>query len=85
MSIIAKQVTLERGLRAEFQQALMLDVDPLLNSLFMFINSNGSDEKYGWLGNAPQMTEWVDERNVRAVNDFDFTIANRAYEATIGV
>ena len=85
MSLIKGQATLERGLRAEFQKALQYQPNPILDSLFMNINSTGADEKYGWLGAVDSLVEWKDEKTVKSVIDHTYTVVNTPYEATIGV
>ncbi len=47
--------------------------------------SNSNAEDYGWLGQSPNMVEWVDERRLKALNDFDYRIKNKSYEATLAV
>lgn len=86
MSIVANQKTLERGLRAEFVKAWALaedakDVSPYI----METKSNGRDEEYGWLGQSPTMSEWIDERRKKSLNSFDYTLKNKDYEATMPV
>ncbi|WP_281825597.1 Mu-like prophage major head subunit gpT family protein [Jannaschia rubra] len=52
----------------------------------MTIQSGSRDETYGWLGQFPQMREWLGgERVVKALEAHGFTIANRKYEATVGI
>ena len=85
MAIIKDQVTLERGLRAEFNKALEFMPNPIVDSLMLKIQSNKNSEKYGWLGNVPHLVEFKDEKQVKSVIDKSQTIDNRPYEATIGV
>jgi phage major head subunit gpT-like protein len=47
--------------------------------------SSQAVEEYGWLGEVPRMREWVDERAVKALSEYGFTIRNRKFEATVGV
>lgn len=52
----------------------------------MTIPSGSRSETYGWLGQFPQMREWVGgEREVKQLEAFGFTIANRKFESTISV
>lgn len=86
MSIVANQKTLERGLRAEFVKAYAVAEDAKeIMPMIMETQSTGRDEEYGWLGESPSMSEWVDERRVKALNDFDYKLKNKDYEATMGV
>lgn len=85
MSVV-NPVTLERGLRAAFIKAFNNSENP--SDVMPFIletTSDGADEKYGWLGQSPSMSEWVDERRLKSLNDFDYTLKNKDYEATLSV
>ncbi|NIW15640.1 MAG: hypothetical protein GWN31_17320, partial [Candidatus Thorarchaeota archaeon] len=57
------------------------DVMPMI----MKTKSTSDSEKYGWLGESPQLREWVDERQLSGLNDFDYTLPNKDYEATLKV
>lgn len=86
MGNVVKQITIKRGLRATFMLAFKNNEDP--KDVMPFIletSSDGPDEEYGWLGNAPSMSEWLDERKVKALNEFEYKIPNKSYEGTIGV
>lgn len=79
-------VVTERGLRAEFMKAFNNGELPAeIMSMLMVVTSNKGSEKYGWLGAVPQMREWLDERKISGLRDYDYTIVNRSYESTIGV
>lgn len=83
---VVDQVTLERGLRGRFMEAFNNGEDPAEIAPFILqTESDGADEKYGWLGQSPNLSEWVDERIVKGLLSFDYTIPNKDYEATIGV
>jgi len=86
MGQITNAILIERGLRANFMKAFnngerVQDIMPFV----MVVRSTNKDEKYGWLGESPVMEEWIDERKLRGINDFEFTIVNRDYEATLKV
>jgi phage major head subunit gpT-like protein len=86
MSTVVGQKTLERGLRAAFVKAFNNGEDPKETAPFiMETSSDGRDEEYGWLGQSPSMTEWVDERKLKALNDFSYALKNKDYEATLSV
>lgn len=86
MSTVVGQKTLERGLRAAFMKAFTNSEDPKEVSAFiMETASDGRDEEYGWLGQSPSMGEWVDERKLKALNDFNYVLVNKDYEATLSV
>jgi phage major head subunit gpT-like protein len=86
MGIVSNILLLEKGLRADFMKAFNNGENPQeIADLMMNTTSSSDSEKYGWLGNSPQMTEWLDERKLRGLKDFNYTIPNKDYEATLKV
>lgn len=86
MSAVVKPITIKRGLRAAFVKAFANGEDPAeIQPFLMQTDSDGPDEEYGWLGQAPSMSEWIDERKLKALNDFEYRIPNKDYEATMQV
>lgn len=49
------------------------------------IKSNDLQETYPWLGNIPDMIEWVGERTVKQLTDYKYTLVNKKYESTVKV
>jgi len=83
---VVNPVTVLRGLRARFVKAFGNAEDPSeIKPYLMETESDGPDEEYGWLGQSPELSEWVDERKVKSLNDFKYSIANKDYEGTLGV
>jgi len=73
-------------IRADFVKALGQAESPEeVMPLIMKVASKSNKEKYGWLGNVPQLKEWLDERQLNGVADYDYEIPNKDYEATIQV
>lgn len=85
MGQVVTPVTLEKGLRAEFMKAYQGVPSAKLLSLMMQAPSSAASEKYGWLGSAPVMQKFLDEKMPKGLIDHDYTIKNEAYEATLGV
>jgi len=86
MGIVSNALLLEKGLRADFLKAFDNGENPAdVMGMIMETTSSASSEKYGWLGETAQMTEWVDERQLRGLSDFSYEIANVAYESTLKV
>lgn len=56
-----------------------------VNPASMLFNSNQESETYAWLGQAPQMREWVGGRLTRGLREFGLTIVNKKYEATLEI
>jgi len=53
--------------------------------MIMTTTSSSKDEKYGWLGNVPQLREWKDSRQLSGLLEFDYSIPNVHYESTLQV
>lgn len=86
MGLIKNTVLIEKGLRAEFLKAYNNGEDPKeIMPFLMKAQSKSNSEKYGWLGQVPNLSEWKDERQLRGLLDYDYTIENKSYEATLQV
>ncbi len=86
MGIISNKLLLEKGLRADFMKAFEKAEDPSdVMDLIMKTGSSSDQEKYGWLGQTPVMSEWTDERVLRGIKDYDYSIVNKDFEATLQV
>jgi len=86
MATLVNSIVLERGLRASFVKAWNAAEKPSdILPFVMETTSNASDEKYGWLGQSPMMSEWIDERKLKSLNEFSYTLKNKDYEATLSV
>ena len=52
----------------------------------MTVPSTSRDETYGWLGQFPQLREWLGgDRMVKSLQAHSFAITNRKFESTVGV
>jgi phage major head subunit gpT-like protein len=72
--------------RGEFAaQMAALGAEAVYQRLATVILSNTGSNTYGWLGQFPQMREWVGERVVRDIAESAYTIVNKTYEATLEV
>lgn len=79
-------VTLKKGLNAAFVTAFNNAESPEeIMPFIMETTSSADKEDYGWLGQSPTMSEWVDERNLKSLNEFDYEIENKDYEATLSI
>lgn len=56
-----------------------------IDPLSLETTSNSASEKYAWLGNVPQMREWKGNRISKQLREYDYTIVNRLFEATLEV
>jgi phage major head subunit gpT-like protein len=51
----------------------------------MTVPSAARDEQYGWLGQFPNLREWIGPRHVHGLRSHSFTITNKKFESTAGV
>lgn len=72
------------GFKAIFQKTYN-DTTSEAQSLATVVQSNDLSEKYTWLGNFPNMKEWIGDRDVKTLSDFGYTLENKLYEATVTV
>ena len=56
------------------------------DKIAMIAPSSARSESYGWLGQFPQLREWLDgDRVVKDLKAHGFTIENRKFESTISI
>lgn len=60
-------------------------VTPLWPAVAMEVPSSGAEEEYGWLGDMPEMREWLGDRVIHAIAAHGFRIKNKDFELTVGV
>lgn len=72
------------GLKRTFQRGFEL-ADPMYQQVAMVIPSNTKKEQYDWLGVAPQMREWVGDRQILSLGTHQYTVENKDWEQTVGV
>ena len=84
MGQVVDPVVLEKGLKSQFFQAYK-DTPTVWQNIATRVPSTGPSEKYGWLGQAPGMREWTDERLPKGLLEHEYTIVNRHFESTIAV
>lgn len=86
MGQIKGSIVLEKALRTEFMRAFENGENPAdVMPMIMETSSTSNSEKYGWLGSVPQLSEWKDSRQLSGLLDFDYSIPNKHYEATLQV
>jgi len=88
MAVISNALlaALRTQVRAEFQQAY----DAMLAASFyrtvaMIAPSNTASNTYDWLGDFPDLREWVGDRVVKDIKENAYQISNKLYEGTIGI
>lgn len=58
---------------------------PVYPRIATVVESGSDKQSYNWLGAAPAMRQWLDERVPGALRTHSYEVANRKYEATIEV
>lgn len=86
MGQIKNSVVLEKALRGIFMKSYDNGENPAdVMPMIMETSSTSNKEKYGWLGNVPDLSEWKDSRKLYGVSDYDYEIPNKSYEGTLQV
>lgn len=49
------------------------------------VPSSTSIEDYGWLGQIPGMREWIGDRQINNIGQYDYSIKNKKFESTVAV
>jgi phage major head subunit gpT-like protein len=75
---------LTAGVRAIYEDAFSAQMG-VWSQIATVLPSTLAVETYAWLSELPIMREFVDERVIRELSEYSFTIRNRKFEATIGV
>lgn len=77
-------LALRTNLRTSFQNAFKGTLVTYA-LVAMKTTSDTAAETYGWMGDLPQIREFLGERQVKNLKSYDYTIRNRKFELTIGV
>ena len=74
----------QRAIIGEFYRRLAIDVGAgWINKVSNYFVATQMTETYAWLGQVPQMREWVGGRLAKQLSEFNFTITNKHYESTL--
>ena len=76
--------TLNTGFKALFGETFN-QTATLAEDIATRIDSSDLQETYPWLGDIPDMKEWVGARDVKELSDFSYTLQNKKYESTVSV
>ena len=80
------QTLSSRAIIGEFYRALeQEDGSGMLSAISMLFTSDQDGEDYKWLGQAPQMQEWIGGRNAKGFRENGLRIDNKHFESTIEV
>lgn len=73
-----------KGFKAVYSEAY-LQAPAHWDKIAMTVPSTARDETYGWLGQFPNLREWIGPRVVNNLKAHAFTIKNRKFESTVSV
>ncbi|QAX29274.1 Mu-like prophage major head subunit gpT family protein [Leisingera sp. NJS204] len=75
---------LRKGFKAHFQSGIGQE-KTLYQRIATTVLSTAGEETYGWLGEMPEVREWIGDRHVHGLKEHDYAIKNKDFELTIGV
>lgn len=73
-----------RGFKSVYSDAY-LNAVVHWDKIAMSVSSSSRDETYGWLGQFPNLREWIGPRFVNKLSAQSFKILNRKFESTVEV
>lgn len=76
--------SLTTGYSAAFNKALS-EVSPDYKDIATVTSSSTAANDYAWLGQIPDMKEWIGDREVQHISEYGYTIKNKSFERTIGI
>jgi phage major head subunit gpT-like protein len=80
----AKVEAAQVGFRTVFENALN-EAPALYDKLAMRVDSNNPTEQYNWMGGYPQLKEWLGDRSLQKLTNYNWQIVNKDYAAGIEV
>lgn len=80
---------LKKGADARFHQIYgemikrphLMDIAAITTS----VNSNSRAEDYSWLGDVPQVREWIGDKQIGSLNDYSYEIKNKDWYAGFAI
>jgi len=75
------------NVKALFMKGLteMADQNNNWQKIATVIPSDSDKEEYNWLGATPPMEEWIDERKLRGLRPYSYTLTNQDWESTLEI
>jgi phage major head subunit gpT-like protein len=74
------------GLKTEFEIAYKNRIETgIAQQVATIINTTIPSQKYAWLGANPTMQEFLDERKPSGLTEYNYTIEDKTFEASIAV
>jgi len=72
------------GFKTAFNQAFA-GVQPMWNKIATLVPSTAKLETYGWIGQFPNLREWIGDRQVKSLAASSYQITNKKFEGSVGV
>jgi phage major head subunit gpT-like protein len=88
MAVITAAIlaALRTSVRREFQTAYDgMRATTFWKDLAMLAPSSSTSNTYDWLGDFPDLREWVGDRVIKDMKENAYQIANKLYEGTVGI
>lgn len=88
MALISAAIlaALNTGVKKNFQDGYAkMRVGSFWEQVATLVPSTTASNTYGWLGDFPQLQEWVGPRVVKDMKETGYSIENKLYEATLGI
>lgn len=60
-------------------------VQPRYQKVASVVPSTTASTNYNWLGQFPQMREWIGEREIQSLSAYDYVIRNKKFEMSVAV
>lgn len=74
---------LEKGLLAQFNTAYSAMIQQphlaAVQDLYTTVPSSAHAERYAWLGDVPLVKEWIGDKTIGALKDYDYEIKNKDF------
>lgn len=81
--------TAEKVLKTQYNEAIgaIQATNPFiaLRQVATVIQSEGSEESYGWLGEMPQAREWLGDLVIEDLSNYQYTLRNRHFAVNVGI
>lgn len=77
---------LTKGLKVIFMQAYQSELEMgIRNRICTVVKSDSDSEDYSWLGAVPQVREFIGERQMKDLANFNYNIKNKEWEVSLGI
>ncbi len=70
---------------ARFEKGLSKEDQQLYTKIATVVPSTSASTGYGFLGQIPKIREWLGDRVIHNLSDFEYEIKNRKFESTVAV